>query len=492
MFFKRKSNVIFRTHPRFGYIIDGSTYVYRKAAGNTNYTGDKILSESGAIFFSALGTIPQPISDIVNKLSENYNGVDLSVINDDAAEFYMALERDGFVVSGETIHECEEKDYKFSYRALAQEAVKPDSPRPVTHQERSTFDFLDDYHNGNPRLTSVHIEITSRCNEMCVHCYIPHEKKISSIDPSLFYDILKQSRDMGALHITLSGGEPMLHKHFRSFLEICRENNFAVNVLTNLTLINRDFINEMKANRLLSVQTSLYAMDPDVHDEITRIKGSFKRTINGIIALFENDIPLQINCPVIKQNKHCYADVATWARKYNIHADSDLVVIAGYDHTTMNVACRLSIDEATAVIRDKSIEDKEYFNRMESDLKNRVNSSQNDNVCSVCSSSICITENGHVYPCAGWQGYIVGDVKNNPISEIWSNSKEVRYLRELRKKDFPKCIQCPDKNYCNMCMVRNSNENPKGDPLIINEYFCNIANINKQLMLEWKDRLASS
>lgn len=37
-----------------------------------------------------------------------------------------------------------------------------------------------------------------------------------------------------------------------------------------------------------------------------------------------------------------------------------------------------------------------------------------------------------------------------------------------------------------MCMVRNANESPLGNPLAVNEYFCNIAKINKELAIEWK------
>ena len=57
----------------------------------------------------------------------------------------------------------------------------------------------------------------------------------------------------------------------------------------------------------------------------------------------------------------------------------------------------------------------------------------------------------------------------------------------MRKNDFPKCLQCPDKEFCTMCMVRNANEDPDGDPLAVNEYFCKIAELNKKLMIEWKE-----
>jgi radical SAM protein with 4Fe4S-binding SPASM domain len=74
--------------------------------------------------------------------------------------------------------------------------------------------------------------------------------------------------------------------------------------------------------------------------------------------------------------------------------------------------------------------------------------------------------NGNVYPCAGWQGFVCGNVKETPLKEIWTNSPKVKYLRSLRKKDFPKCGGCADQGFCAMCMVRNANENPDGDGLI--------------------------
>lgn len=43
-----------------------------------------------------------------------------------------------------------------------------------------------------------------------------------------------------------------------------------------------------------------------------------------------------------------------------------------------------------------------------------------------------------------------------------------------------------------MCMVRNANEDPLGDPLAVNEYFCNIAKLNRNMTLEWKEKYKNS
>ena len=80
----------------------------------------------------------------------------------------------------------------------------------------------------------------------------------------------------------------------------------------------------------------------------------------------------------------------------------------------------------------------------------------------------------------------MGNVKETSLLEIWDNSEKVKYLRGLLNKDFPKCIRCQDKEYCTMCMVRNANENPQGDPLVVNEFFCNIAKLKRQILIDSK------
>ncbi|MDR1055922.1 MAG: radical SAM protein, partial [Prevotellaceae bacterium] len=278
MFFKQKSDVMFRSYESFGYITDNRNFGYKKTSDDENHIGDKILSETGNVFFSFLDRKPQTLDELAGKIHMQFTDVDLSTIKNDAREFYFMLEQEGFIVSGETSQECEEKDTPFSYKALKAAVIKEDFSSTIMSSEKSTQDFLEEYFNGKPQLTNLHIEITSKCNERCIHCYIPHENKISNIDSDLFYDILEQCKNMRLLHLTLSGGEPMLHKDFCNFLRKCREYNFSVNILTNLTLLDNETIKEIKANPLLGIQTSLYSMNPNIHDEITKMKGSFEKT----------------------------------------------------------------------------------------------------------------------------------------------------------------------------------------------------------------------
>lgn len=273
----------------------------------------------------------------------------------------------------------------------------------------------------------------------------------------------------------------MLHRNFFEFLRMCREHEFSVNVLSNLTLLTDDILAEMKSNYLLGVQVSLYSMNPEIHDKITGVRGSFEKTKSAILKLIENDVPLQIACPIMKNNKGCDQNVVDWAKKLKVKAGSDYVILAKYNHSTENLSCRLSLEEVEDVIRERVSKDAKYLKQMEDESLKRANASVEDNVCSVCHSSICINERGNVYPCAGWQDYVVGNVKSMSLQEIWLHSERVEYLRGLRKRDFPKCIQCTDGEFCTMCLVRNANENASGDPLVVNPYYCSVAKLNKTI-----------
>ncbi len=490
MFFKKKSNIIFRDYESFGYITDNRNFEYIQTGEIENYSGDKILSASGSVFMSVLTREPQSLDVLSRKIINHFTDANIETIKKDAFDFYSLLEKDGFIVSGATREECDANDKKFSYSLSNPDYLKAKIIASDICSNKTTQEFFEEFFDGKPQLTNLHIEITSLCNERCIHCYIPHELKISSMRPELFYDILEQSRDMRLLHITISGGEPMLHENFIDFLRKCREYEFSINVLSNLTLLNDAIIEEMKANPLLGVQVSLYSMNPEIHDAITRKKGSFEISKEAILKLVDNNIPLQISCPIIKQNKNCFEEVLKWAKKYNIYAGEDYGIIGCYNQSTDNLDCRLSINEIRNIIQNKVANNSDYIERLEMEAQKKKNMSPNDYICSVCNSSICIADNGNVYPCAGWQGYVVGNIHNSSLREIWESAPKVEYLRNLRKKDFPKCLQCNEKEFCTMCMIRNANENPHGDPLVVNDFFCDIAKLNKKIVLDYKKREA--
>jgi radical SAM protein with 4Fe4S-binding SPASM domain len=482
MLYRQKFDTFIRIYDDCGYIASKSDY------------GDRVTDRAGAVFLSALSRKPQSLEELCATIGKAFFDADPETLKQDAREFYALLEEDGFIVSGLTPAELDSKDTRFSYAVLEPKTIKKDFTPMIRRADTSTQEYLEEHFKDRPHLTSLQIELSSRCNERCVHCYIPHENKVSDIEPALFYDVIDQCQDMGVLSLTLSGGEPMLHKNFCDFLSKAKDYDFSINVLSNLTLLNDEIITEMKSNRLSSVQVSLYSMNPATHDSITCLPGSFYKTRDAILRLIDNDIPLQISCPTMKQNKNCFVDVLNWAHEHKCRAITDYIMMARYDHTTGNLDNRLSLDEVGTVINSIIANDTDYQREVTSaDFEDRDQQDRsNDLVCGVCVSSICMIANGDVYPCAGWQDYACGNVREMPLRDIWEHSPQVQYLRSLRKRDFSKCANCEDRGFCAMCMVRNANEAPDGDPLHINEHFCKVAALNRKIVLDWKAKLQAA
>lgn len=301
------------------------------------------------------------------------------------------------------------------------------------------------------------------------------------MEASMFFDLLDQCQNLKIQHVTISGGEPMLHQQFIPFLRKCKECDMSVNVLSNLTLLDDEIIEEMKRNPLLGVQTSIYSMRPEIHDVITNSKDSLQKTLKGVISLVKHGIPVQISCPIMKKNLDSYKEIKEWAAQYNVSVGYDYTLIGQYDGRSTNLCHRLNEKEIEQVITDELTTNENYKKELMNEATENRNKTQDDYICSVCNSSICIAQNGNVFPCAGWQNYILGNLSNNSLADIWYHSKKVQYLRNLKRKDFKKCNNCQQRDYCTICMVRNFNESPRKDPLDISKYFCKVAEIKKRL-----------
>ena len=474
MYYKLMKDVLFRKYDGYGLITDNSEYGYRMLNDIRTIRGERYVSESGAEMLARLGKKPKEIDDIVSELENVFVGVDFATLKKDTIEFLQYFVDEGFLAIGDNIQNCKDCNNK-----QIDINEKQDNVNIVINQDECEKNTL----KSNDFLRSIHIEIANACNERCVHCYIPHKYKTDIMDSTLFYRIIEEGRKMNIIHVTLSGGEPLLHKDFISFLKKCRELDLSVNVLSNLTLLTDQMIDEMKKNPLLSVQTSIYAMKPDIHDNITKVEGSLEKTLCGVKKLLNANIPIQISCPVMKQNKNDFVSVIRWGYSNNISVAVEPVIFASYDHSRDNLSNRFEFEEIEDVI-DRELNEG-YANTIMNAAKEKEALKDNDPICSVCRYSFCVSVRGEVYPCAGWQTNIIGCLKNQTLSEIWEKSDKIKYLRNIKRKDFPQCVECKDRGYCTVCMMSNSNENQDGDAFRINEFNCKVAELKHNKLITY-------
>ena len=135
---------------------------------------------------------------------------------------------------------------------------------------------------------NMHLELTYRCNEQCVHCYcvVEHGKEAEAAKRELTYEeivrVLDQLAELGCLYVTFSGGEVLVRRDFFDIVEHARQRGFVYRVYTNGIGLTEERARRLAALEPLTVELSIFSADAAVHDAITRVPGSFDRLIAAV------------------------------------------------------------------------------------------------------------------------------------------------------------------------------------------------------------------
>src|SRR5258708_22725307 len=152
---------------------------------------------------------------------------------------------------------------------------------------------------------NVQLDLTYRCNERCVHCYLDHDDH-GEMTTAEIKHLLDEMADAGVFILTLSGGEIMLRRDFFEILEHARRLMFCVKLKTNAVLIREREAQRIRDLGVESIQVSIYSHRPEVHDAITLVPGSFKRSINAIRFLRSQGLKVVIANVLMTENMHDY------------------------------------------------------------------------------------------------------------------------------------------------------------------------------------------
>src|SRR6266403_5589658 len=94
---------------------------------------------------------------------------------------------------------------------------------------------------------AVHMDVTYRCNERCVHCYLDHDDH-GEMTTAEIKRVLKELADAGTFFLTFSGGEVLMRRDFFELLAYARQLMFNVRIKTNAVMIG-----ESEARRMLEL-----------------------------------------------------------------------------------------------------------------------------------------------------------------------------------------------------------------------------------------------
>ncbi len=160
---------------------------------------------------------------------------------------------------------------------------------------------------------SVQLDLTYRCNEQCVHCYLDHDDHGEMTTVEIKH-LLKEMAEAGVFILTLSGGEIFMRKDFFEILEYARALTFCIKLKTNAVLIREAQAARLRDLGVESIQVSIYSHRPEVHDAITKVPGSLRRSVNAIRFLKSQGLKVIIANVLMTENMQDYHGVRSARR----------------------------------------------------------------------------------------------------------------------------------------------------------------------------------
>jgi MoaA/NifB/PqqE/SkfB family radical SAM enzyme len=142
---------------------------------------------------------------------------------------------------------------------------------------------------------------------------------------------LDKLHKMGVFLLVLTGGEPFLNKKLEQFLWLAKAKGFVVELFSNLQQIPSWFWKLSPTTAMIGrIQVSIYSSDPIVHDRITTIKGSPKKSMNNLCELKRLGFYVEVATPLMKYNFDSWEETRKLFASLKIKQDFSWPIVDEY------------------------------------------------------------------------------------------------------------------------------------------------------------------
>jgi radical SAM protein with 4Fe4S-binding SPASM domain len=301
-----------------------------------------------------------------------------------------------------------------------------------------------------------HFDLTYRCNERCVHCYLEHED-YGELTTEEVKSVLDQLARAGTLFLTFSGGEVFLRRDFFELARYARSLHFDLSLKTNGLLITRERAAELAALHVRRVQISIYSAEPSIHDAITKVPGSLERSLRAIRFLQECGLPVKIACPLMQLNLGGLEGVRRLADELGVPYVLDLTITPMINGNVEPLRLRLETRQLLPILSDRSLNPRVQLGAAPEvgaiTLPEECSHGEEgfpDIPCSAGHNSFYISPYGDVYPCVQMP-LPTGNLRQQGFEEIWYGSAAMNRVRAIRQSHLPTCSTCDIRRYCQRC-----------------------------------------
>jgi SynChlorMet cassette radical SAM/SPASM protein ScmF len=158
-----------------------------------------------------------------------------------------------------------------------------------------------------PPLSRLYFYLTEGCNLSCRHCWLEPKfdgegKKYPVLPVELFETVIREAKPLGLNSVKLTGGEPLLHPHLTTLLEIIRREELSLTIETNGLLCTPEIAAEIAKSPNRSVSVSIDGADAATHEWVRGVKGSFELAQQAVSNLVATGTSPQIIVSVMRCN----------------------------------------------------------------------------------------------------------------------------------------------------------------------------------------------
>jgi MoaA/NifB/PqqE/SkfB family radical SAM enzyme len=309
---------------------------------------------------------------------------------------------------------------------------------------------------------SAQFEITYRCNHLCTFCYNSPTGQREMTKDQIF-EALRKVREFGVLYLTLTGGEAMCHRDFWAIAEEVKRLGMGLRIYSNGYLMaDPAVVKRIKELNPVEVEISLHGAQAETHEALTKIKGSFDRTVQALRNLSEANIKVNLKCPITRLNRDELYGIKEISDSLGLYVTFDTVITPKDDGNTDPLELRA---------------DDEFFKRYWAEdysklhggrLPPRANHCAPEGAeanCGTGRSGFTLDPYGNILPCVAFRRHVANILEIESLEEVWNSSpvlEEVRDLAVVAKDNFKKK---EDGEFYQFCL--GVAEIQLGDPLAI-------------------------
>ncbi len=288
----------------------------------------------------------------------------------------------------------------------------------------------------------MHLQIADRCNHACAHCY-----QVQGLKGELSLDEVKAVLDdmaaAGVLTLNVSGGEATLRPDLVDILRHARSRGFAVRLYTNAFLVDDALADTLAGVGLHEVHVSLYSTLPEEHDAVTRVPGSWARTMRGVKALRARGVRVILKCPMVALCPEGAAGVKALALSLGCGyaGGTDLTAMEDGNLKPLGLAADAAQLQKAGLLKGWLPAEDEAARQL-----TRLGHA----ACGVGATGLVVLPNGDVLPCTDTP-VVMGNLATQRLGALLASAPEVPLFRGLTLGDVHGCRDCALLTACKRC-----------------------------------------